>query len=1327
MLRQEEKIGCMRFVSILIISALIFMGFASVVIISFENIDGTYSDSSENIARESLEYRGRSQINAPWPMFRQNIQHTGLSQYSTNNNDGYLKWKYETGNDIESSPVIGPDGTIYISSHDNHLYAFTYDGNLKWKYDTTVMTRSSPAIGPNGTIYISSGSVFALNPDGTLKWKYHTGVPSKTGLTIGPDNTIYVVAGDYIYAIYPNGTLKWMVGPNHSFFSSPAIDSNGTIYFGSSDYFNALYPNGSFKWRYTIKDDKGCSSPTIDSNGIIYYNAIGYLYAFYTNGTLKWKFYTGSDAWVQSSPAIDANGIIYFGAGLLYALYPNGTNKWNTSLGVTISSPALGSDGTIFIGSDNGKIYSVYPNGIIKWNYQTEDWVRSSPAIGKDGTIFIGSDDWYIYSIGNQSNSYNNTPIANAGLDQNITIDQSVHFNGNKSNDPDNDPLIYHWSFGDGKQSGWQYSSNISHSYDMLGKYLVTLIVSDGLLSDNDTCIVNVINQPPVADAGSDQNATIDQTIYFDGSGSYDLDDNDTLTYKWDFGDGTSSGWQSDCNSSHAYSNKGYYTVYLTVSDADLIDVDSCIIHIVNQPPIADAGPDQNVTVDEIVNFDASDSYDPDNDPLKYFWFYGDGKFSDHDNDGIPDYYENESAPVKISHSYSASGNYTVTLIVSDGFLEVNDTCIISVSISGGNNSAPIADAGPDQNLTVNQTGFFDGSASYDPDNDPLTYNWDFGDGSSTGWQSNCNSSHSYDTPGNYTVTLYINDSEFTDSDICIVHVSGSWVGNHPPSITIIEPDGVDDYAGDTFIITWYDFDPDDNAMIGLYYDTDNSGFDGTLIVEDINENNASNYYVWKTFKIPAGSYFIYAQIYDGNNDPGYDYSNGAVTVKHSLPNQPPIANAGSDQSVKIGQTVTFDANSSYDPDGDALLYKWTFSDDTSTGWQNDWITSHFYDIPGNYFVTLTVSDGLLTDEDICIIYVAGITGNYAPVADAGLDQTVKVNQIVLFDGSGSYDPDGDELFYLWDFGDLSIQSWVSSSNISHVYAQPGNYTATLFVKDSEFTVHDNCTIYALMDGGKPPDGNDTDGDGLPDDWELEHGLDPDNPDDALLDADGDTLTNLAEFEYGTDPNDKDTDSDGISDGWEIEYGLAPTDAKDALSDFDGDSLSNLKEFELGTNPNDKDTDGDGYTDYIDDYPTNADKYKKQVADDNTILETLTIIFIVIIIAIILILMTAVIYKNKRKMGGQDIESDKQFEGRHEVGDDSTAQELQPPEDLELKSDKIIDDLKKEALSPRKPSSLDLSNEEMLTQFEEKRRDGKISDGTYNLIQDKLDRNSQRK
>jgi hypothetical protein len=71
---------------------------------------------------------------------------------------------------------------------------------------------------------------------------------------------------------------------------------------------------------------------------------------------------------------------------------------------------------------------------------------------------------------------------------------------------------------------------------------------------------------------------------------------------------------------------------------------------------------------------------------------------------------------------------------------------------------------------------------------------------------------------------------------------------------------------------------------------------------------------------------------------------------------------------------------------------------------------------------------------------------------------------------------------------------------------------------------------------------SDSDGDQMPNDWETGYGLNPNNPDDALADSDGDGLNSLAEYQAGTDPTLADTDGDGVSDGEEIAAGTNPLD-----------------------------------------------------------------------------------------------------------------------------------------------------------------------------------------
>ncbi|MCK5559325.1 MAG: PKD domain-containing protein, partial [Thermoplasmata archaeon] len=136
-----------------------------------------------------------------------------------------------------------------------------------------------------------------------------------------------------------------------------------------------------------------------------------------------------------------------------------------------------------------------------------------------------------------------NPPVANAGPDKYEYSGQWVYFNGNGSYDPDFDPLQFRWLFGDGNSTGWSSNNSAQHIYGSAGNYTVTLNVTDGTLVDFDICYANITaNNRPVADAGSDQNSVAFQNVNFDGSGSYDPD-NDPLQYRWYFGDGDSTWW----------------------------------------------------------------------------------------------------------------------------------------------------------------------------------------------------------------------------------------------------------------------------------------------------------------------------------------------------------------------------------------------------------------------------------------------------------------------------------------------------------------------------------------------------------------------------------------------------------------------------------------------------------------------------------------------------------------------------------------------------------------------------------------------------------------
>jgi RHS repeat-associated protein len=173
--------------------------------------------------------------------------------------------------------------------------------------------------------------------------------------------------------------------------------------------------------------------------------------------------------------------------------------------------------------------------------------------------------------------------------------------------------------------------------------------------------------------------------------------------------------------------------------------------------------------------------------------------------------------------------------------------------------------------------------------------------------------------------------------------------------------------------------------------------------------------------------------------------------------NTRPIANAGADQTVLVGETVALNGSGSTDGDGDSLTYAWTLvtkptgsqaliSSPTAVN------PSFLVDKPGEYVLQLIVNDGKM-DSSPGRVTIS--TRNSAPVAQAGPDQTTQVGVAVTLDGSGSTDADGDPLTYRWTLPVKPSGSQASLNNSSAISPmitpdRPGIYEIELIVNDGQ-------------------------------------------------------------------------------------------------------------------------------------------------------------------------------------------------------------------------------------------------------------------------------------
>jgi hypothetical protein len=194
------------------------------------------------------------------------------------------------------------------------------------------------------------------------------------------------------------------------------------------------------------------------------------------------------------------------------------------------------------------------------------------------------------------------------------------------------------------------------------------------------------------------------------------------------------------------------------------------------------------------------------------------------------------------------------------------------------------------------------------------------------------------------------------------------------------------------------------------------------------------------------------------------------VSVTATVENLAPVANAGAIQYVPVNNLVTLDGSASSDPNGDSITYQWTLTAQpgTSSVSLSGATTAHptfTPDTVGTYAASLVVSDGTLASAP-ATVEIGVLTGNAAPVANAGADQHVNQGTLVTLDGSGSRDADGDPLTYTWSFTTVPTGSTAALSDPSAVGPTftpdlAGTYVVKLVVYDGHFTTPATVNVIA--------------------------------------------------------------------------------------------------------------------------------------------------------------------------------------------------------------------------------------------------------------------------
>ena len=722
--------------------------------------------------------------------------------------NGTLDWNYSTNGSIISSPAV-VDGKVYIGAKNWMVYCLDADdGSLIWENSTDGIVLSSPAVA-NGRVYIGSndGKLYCFDADtGTPLWTYTTSDSINWSSPAIADGKVYISSSDgklYCFDADTNDHI-WNYTTGDLGWSSPTVvdgevyvgSENGNVYcfgnlppvFGTPSPTNGSTGNpvsltwnipindfeeDSFNW--TIECSNGQSNSGYgESNGTKSLSLYGLMYLTTYSVWVNATDPTGSGQYTRSSYIFTtiANQSPVFGT-------PTPINgSTNQPLSLTWSISINDSEGDVFnwtieCSNSQSNTTSGATNGTksltlsgLSYNSIYTIWVNATDTNGSG----LYTREWYQFTtIVSQKPVFGTPSPSNGSTNQSFSFTWSISIN-----DLEGDSFDWTIECSNGQSANASGASNDTKSLSLSGlmnltTYNVWVNATDpggsGLYTREWYQFTTIVSQKPVFGTPSPANGSTNQPLSLTWSIPINDPEGDFFNWTIECSNGQNNSAINASNGTKTLTLSGLsyltnYFVWVNATDSYNSSTSAWFSFYTkkyssgggggggttptNNAPVADVNGPYNGILETPISFDGSGSTDSDGTISSYAWIFGDGA---------------TGSGVSITHSYTAVGNYTVKLTVTDnGGLKDSDTTYALITDKP---NTPPGKPTINGNLTGKKnTNYNYTVVSIDEDNDALKYIFDWDDGTSitvTDFVPNnmvYNMAHSWANSGVYTIKI---------------------------------------------------------------------------------------------------------------------------------------------------------------------------------------------------------------------------------------------------------------------------------------------------------------------------------------------------------------------------------------------------------------------------------------------------------------------------------------------------------------------------------------------------------------------------------------------